>query len=61
MNEILDGFPLQWPQGWSRTEYKERSRFNVTHGKAVQEVLNEIKLLGGTQAVISSNLQLRSA
>ena len=51
--------PLQWPQGWSRTQSPGRSKFNTTMDKATRGLLNEIRKLGGRLPVISSNAQYK--
>lgn len=55
----IEAFPLQWPAGRARKQYPERSRFDVTLGKAIREIQDEVRRLGGTALVISSNLPLR--
>jgi hypothetical protein len=55
----MDSYPLQWPEGWPRTERPKRSRFDVSLPRARDELLNEIRLMGGRYPVISSNLATR--
>lgn len=51
-------YPLQWPQQQKRTKYPQRSRFgNVSIARASDELFNELRLLGGSNIVISTNLQ----
>lgn len=59
VEDILEGYPLQWPLGWKRSEYPQRSAFRRTFAKARDELLHEIRLLGGSNVVISSNLKLK--
>lgn len=54
-----EAYPLQWPAGRPRTKFPENSRFDVTLGKAIREVQEEVRRLGGQGLVISSNLPLR--
>ncbi len=57
---VVDGYPLQWPAGWPRTRHPERSRFKAT--KFYQEcvsLIHEVELLGGSFAVISTDVELR--
>ena len=60
---MTQAFPLVWPDGWPRTvsHRRIRSAFRVTPDKARQNLLNQIKLLGGMagRTVISSNVALR--
>lgn len=55
----IEAFPLQWPPGRPRSKYPERSRFEGTLGRAIRDVQDEVRRLGGAQLVISSNLPLR--
>lgn len=55
----IEAFPLQWPAGRPRTKWPERSNFEVTLGKAIKDVQEEVRRLGGSGLVISSNLPLR--
>jgi hypothetical protein len=57
----IEAYPLQWPEGWSRTQSWKRQpgKFDTTLGKARDGLLAEIKRLGGRHPVISSNLKLR--
>ncbi len=55
---MTEAFPLQWPAGRPKTEkWKRRSApFKTTIGKARDELLHELKLLGARNIVISSNV-----
>lgn len=57
-----DAYPLQWPAGRKRSARRSEGPFDLS-GKtphAVQEQLRrEIRLMGGRQAVISTNMPLR--
>lgn len=60
MTELpTEAYPLQWPVGRPRTKWPERSNFEVTLGKAIKDVQEEVRRLGGQGLVISSNLPLR--
>lgn len=60
MSELpTEAYPLQWPAGKARAKWPEQSRFRVALGAAIREVQNEVRLLGGSMLVISSNLPLR--
>lgn len=50
-------YPLQWPEGWPATPAEEKKRysaFQTTFGKARDELLNELRLMGAENVVISS-------
>ena len=53
-------FPLAWPIGRKRTKYPEQSRFG-SHSLAstCKDCIDEIERLGGSYAVISTNIALR--
>lgn len=55
-------YPLHWPAGWPRTSWQARkasSPFNTTFDRARRDLVNELRLLGATNVVISTNLPLR--
>ncbi len=57
---MADSFPLQWPDGWPRTALsaRRRSAYKVTPTRAYNDLVRELKLLGATSFVLSSNLSL---
>jgi len=55
-----EAYPLHWPIGWPRTRTPQPSRFDVASFAVVRDNLfREIKLLGGTHIVLSTNVPLR--
>lgn len=52
-------YPLQWPEGWPRCRYPEWSQFKVSFARARDDLIDEIRMLGGKQTVISTNLKTR--
>ena len=56
---MTEAYPLQWPEGRPRTRRRETARFATTFAAARDALLEEISRLGGTHAVLSSNLELR--
>ena len=59
---MVDAYPLKFPLGWKRTIRRDKrsSQFRCTFGRARDYLINEIRLLGGTKPIISSNLMLRN-
>lgn len=57
----VEAYPLQWPAGKPRASFPEASRFDRSRSLAVslKGLLNEIRLLGGSLPVISTNIKLR--
>lgn len=55
---IIKPFPLDWPAGWTRTLPAERGKaiFQCGFSTSLDKLLDEIRMLGGTDPVISSNL-----
>lgn len=51
-------YPLKWPAGWPRSRPRP-SRFQVTFGTARDGLLAQIKMLGGFNVALSSNVSLR--
>lgn len=56
---MIDAFPLQWPAHWPRTDRPQWSRFQVTQNEAQNGLVRELKLLGATNVVISTDVPLR--
>ena len=54
-----EGYPLTWPVGRPRAEYPTRSNFEVTLGAAIREIQDEVRRLGGSHLVVSSNVRIR--
>lgn len=54
-----EAYPLAWPAGRPRTNYRESPRFKTPLGTAVRNVQVEVERLGGVALVISSNQPLR--
>jgi hypothetical protein len=57
--EGVEAYPLHWPVGWPRARYGQSARFDASFAKSRDGLFNEIKLLGGTHIVLSSNIPLR--
>lgn len=62
---MREPFPLQWPEGWARTNAADRtrSRFGVrgqvSFSQVRTELLHELDLLGAANAIITSDLPVR--
>jgi hypothetical protein len=63
----VEAYPLQWPDGWPRTAFNLREsdrRFGgsrkLTMGRARDQLVHELALLGALNIVVSSNVPLRS-
>lgn len=54
-------YPLDWPAGWSRTPPGARSapKFDARLARGRDDLLAEVRRLGGFKAVITSNLPTR--
>lgn len=59
MSEVIEAYPLTWPLGRPRTGWREESKFNVTPGRAIKDVQDEVARLGGSGLIISTNVPLR--
>lgn len=62
---MTPNYPLQWPLNWPRTKNPTWSRFGRGNNKpsiavACDFLQQELKRLGGTQLVISTNLKYRA-
>lgn len=54
----IDAYPLQWPDGWTRTKpgKRKRSRYQVSFGKARNNVVDEVRLLDADDVVVSTDV-----
>ncbi len=55
----MEANPLHWPEGWPRASHPTRSRFDCTFAQARDGIMNEIRLMGGSNVVLSTNIELR--
>lgn len=56
---MVEAYPLQWPQGWTRTTFRRAGDFTCTLATARDGILKQIRMLGGKHPIISSNLMLK--
>jgi len=56
---MTEAYPLQWPVGRPRTQYPVRSRFDTSQEKAQRSLVEEVRRMGGSNLVISTNIELR--
>ena len=59
MGRMPEAHPLAWPEGRPRTKRPQRSRFDVGFANARDELFDEIRRLGGSVPVLSTNVELR--
>ena len=57
----MTAFPLTWPIQQARTKRRGESRFKYGRSiyQAVEEVLNQVRMLDGKECAISSNLRIK--
>lgn len=58
-----DAHPLYWPEQWPRTPAAKRERtyrYKVTFAQARDEILAQLKMLGATARIISTNIPIRN-
>lgn len=58
MNNV-EAFPLFWPPAWERTKKRSRSQFSTTFVSARDALFYELKRMGVTDIILSSNVELR--
>lgn len=56
---MIEAYPLCWPVGRPRAKYRERGRFRAVFAKARDKIVSEVRLLGGAQTIISTNIELK--
>lgn len=55
----IEAYPLAWPTGWPRARTRGRSQYQVEFIRARDHLLNELKLFGAREIVVSSNVPTR--
>lgn len=60
MSETIDAFPLSWPIGYERTKHQISSNFKQSFDRAQRFLRDEIRKLGGTGLIVSTNLPIRN-
>lgn len=58
MRDEVQAYPLSWPLGWPRNHAPRSGPFKVTLTEARDHLLDELRLLGARNVVISSNAEL---
>lgn len=57
---MVEAYPLHWPVGYPRAKYTEKSRFSGENlGALRHDMLAELRRLGATNVVVSTNFPLR--
>lgn len=56
---MITAYPIYWPQDWPRTKRPQKSRFQCTFAAARDGIIKEIKLMGGKNPIISTNIELK--
>lgn len=54
-----EAYPLSWPAGRGRCSRRQNARFVTTFARARDELLDELRRLGATSTVLSTNIPLR--
>ena len=61
---MTEAYPLQWPDGWPRAKHNWRESDNrfrgVSVGRARDQLMDELRLLGATGIVVSSNVPVKA-
>lgn len=53
---MIEAYPLSWPQGYPRSARREHSRFQTSMANARDGLLEELRLMGARQIIISTNI-----
>lgn len=59
MTEHVESYPLHWPEGRPRTARRQHAPFRMSLAGARDHLMEQVRLLGGRQPILSSNLELR--
>lgn len=52
-------YPLCWPAGWKRTNFRTHSQFRIGESRSLRDLEYEVDRLGGEDLIISTNMSLR--
>lgn len=55
-----ESYPLYWPEGWKRTTYREKSRFQTGFGAARKLLFDELGRMGASKVILSTSIPLRN-
>lgn len=55
----ISAYPLYWPAGWPRTAKPSRPPFKTTFASARDNLFAELRKMGATNIILSSNVELR--
>lgn len=55
----IEAYPLTWPVGRKRSTHKSSDRFDISFARARDACAYEVRLLGGKNLIVSSNVPLR--
>jgi len=56
---MIEAYPLHWPVGKPRSKSQARSAFSGSQNDSQNFIINEIRLLGGSNPIISTDIKLR--
>lgn len=56
---MTEAYPLYWPEGRPRTARPDRSKFDTTQNVAQLCLMDELRLIGATGIILSTNVELR--
>lgn len=56
---MIEAYPLQWPVGYPRTQLRKNSRFDQTLAAVRDYLKKEVKQIGGSGLVISTNIPVK--
>lgn len=55
----VEAYPLYWPSGWPRSASRRAANFDTPAVTARDELLAEVRRMGGTNPVLSTNVPTR--
>lgn len=56
---MIEAYPLRWPDGWARTKWPQRSRYDLSFARARDEIVRQVRLAKGRNPIITTNIALR--
>lgn len=59
MSDSVEAYPLCWPPLRPRAKHHENSRLRAPFAASRNHIVNEVRRLGGTALIVSTNIELR--
>ncbi len=56
----IEAYPLQWPAGWKRSQFRSVAQFHTQFGAARDHLFRELARMSARAPILSTNIPLRN-